>query len=131
LDGQLGNKDLSFVGHSLGGGLASANSLATGRQGFTFNAAGLSPGSRTLYGLNRKANIQAYVVDGEAVSVSQKLLGLRAEGKITILPAVYLPYIMFAPPQVRTATTVINGGLSIYNHTMGPVMKKMEEKGIE
>lgn len=38
------NKDipLYFCGHSLGGGLASSNALATGREAITFNAAGLN-----------------------------------------------------------------------------------------
>jgi acetyl esterase/lipase len=38
---RVGDSGLIFTGHSLGGGLASAASLQTGRQGFTFNAAGL------------------------------------------------------------------------------------------
>ncbi|RZQ51880.1 hypothetical protein C1E23_17160 [Pseudoalteromonas phenolica] len=38
---RVGDSGLVFTGHSLGGGLTSAASLQTGRQGFTFNAAGL------------------------------------------------------------------------------------------
>jgi RHS repeat-associated protein len=120
----LGDK-LSFAGHSLGGGLASANALATGLEATTFNAAGISNGSRSLYGLDKSANMQAYIVQGEIVSVSQGILGLRAEGNIHVLPATYIPFIPFAPPQIRVATAVINLGLSAYNHTMGSVMSKM------
>jgi RHS repeat-associated protein len=117
--------NLSFAGHSLGGGLASANALATGLDATTFNAAGISNGSRSLYGLDKTANIKAFVVHGEIVSVTQGVLGLRAEGHIHKLPATYIPFIPFAPPQVRVATAVINLGLSAYNHTMGSVMSKM------
>ena len=38
---RVGSSGLVFTGHSLGGGLASAASLKTGRLGYTFNAAGL------------------------------------------------------------------------------------------
>ncbi|MDX1451678.1 MAG: DUF6792 domain-containing protein [Oleiphilaceae bacterium] len=36
---------LTFTGHSLGGGLATASALATGREAFVFDAAGLSTGT--------------------------------------------------------------------------------------
>ena len=123
----LGDR-LSFAGHSLGGGLASANALATGLDATTFNAAGISNGSRSLYGLDKSPSIKAFVVHGEIVSVTQGVLGLKAEGTIHKLPARYVPFIPFTPPQVRAATAVINLGLSAYNHTMGSVMNKM---GIE
>lgn len=42
LSKQLGNTELTFVGHSLGGGLASMGALVTDRPAITFNAAGLS-----------------------------------------------------------------------------------------
>ncbi len=37
------SNELYFIGHSLGGGLASNNAIVTGRQAITFNAAGLNP----------------------------------------------------------------------------------------
>ena len=77
------------------------------------------------YGLEKSANIKAFVVHGEIVSVTQGVLGLRAEGHIHKLPARYIPFVPFAPPQVRAATAVINLGLSGYNHTMHSVMSKM------
>lgn len=84
--------DLTFVGHSLGGGLASANALATGRPGITFNAAGLSPATR--HGLAAPALaagplsqlIMAYVVDNEIVSRLQSVRHLLAEGDVLVLP---------------------------------------------
>jgi RHS repeat-associated protein len=121
LELQLGNK-LSFSGHSLGG----ANALKTGLSAITFNAAGLSKPSRLFYGLNQRANIDAYQVDGEIVGVTQAALGLRAEGRIHTLQS-SLPYApTYIPvPQLRTAAIIYNVGLSTYNHTMGAVMKAM------
>lgn len=76
----LANHELYFIGHSLGGGLASANALATGREAITFNAAGLSRGTRrrgklmdpALYQA-RGGHIDAYVVEGEVVSRAQSV----------------------------------------------------------
>ncbi|MDX1453065.1 MAG: hypothetical protein R3183_10955 [Oleiphilaceae bacterium] len=39
------DKQLSFTGHSLGGGLATASALATGKEAIVFDAAGLSQGT--------------------------------------------------------------------------------------
>ena len=41
--------ELTYTGHSLGGGQAAANAYATGRDAITFNAAGLSPASLVRY----------------------------------------------------------------------------------
>jgi RHS repeat-associated protein len=85
ISNELGSAELTFTGHSLGGGLASANSLATGRDGITFNAAGLTGATKSALGLNHSANIDAYRVSGEIVGVAQGLVGLRAEGTMHTL----------------------------------------------
>ena len=82
---------LTFVGHSLGGGLASANALATGLPAITFNAAALSDETRTNLNLNRQANITAYIVRGEIVDYLQSKINMHAEGKRIYLPSVYSP----------------------------------------
>ena len=82
-------KEITFVGHSLGGGLASANALATGLPAITFNAAALSSETKTNLNLNRQANITAYIVRGEIVDYLQSKIGMRAEGKHVYLPAIY------------------------------------------
>ena len=81
---------LSFVGHSLGGGMASLNSLKTGHSAITFNAAALSYNIKSWSGtLNKQALINAYVVKGEAVDHYQsEILGLKAEGTIHSLSPV-------------------------------------------
>jgi pimeloyl-ACP methyl ester carboxylesterase len=67
--------NLSFVGHSLGGGLASAAALATGNNAVTFNAAGLSQGEQRRIARSfpdqRNPSVTAYYVEGEALSVFQ------------------------------------------------------------
>ena len=73
---------VSFTGHSLGGGLASANALTTESKAVTFNAAGLSGATKKDLGLSGKtADITAYIVQGEIVDFSQQKIGLRAEGQ--------------------------------------------------
>ncbi len=106
----LKGKELTYVGHSLGGGLASANSLRTGDNAITFNAAGLSEKTKQNLRLNNnKGNITAYVVNGEIVNATQSLLGLKAEGNIiNIKPKVDFPN--FAP-----IPALVN---SIAKHTM-------------
>ena len=85
--------DLTFVGHSLGGGLASANALATGRPGITFNAAGLSEATRRGLGPAPAAALShlilAYVVDGEVVGRLQGVRHLLAEGDVLVLPTAH------------------------------------------
>jgi pimeloyl-ACP methyl ester carboxylesterase len=58
-----------FVGHSLGGGLASAAAYATGGDATTFNAAGLS----YEYQQGTPGTIRAHYIVGDIVSMSQDL----------------------------------------------------------
>ena len=73
-----------FTGHSLGGGLASANSLATGRTAYTYNAAGLSYETRLLYSRGYNSEINATVVKGEIIDKIQSQFGIKAEDSDTI-----------------------------------------------
>ncbi|HVM86891.1 MAG TPA: hypothetical protein VMT76_01800 [Puia sp.] len=80
---QLKGKEVTFTGHSLGGGEASLNALATGKAAITFNAAGLSVTTEIRYGVVFKstASIQAFVIPGEAVDYYQGKAGLSAIGQ--------------------------------------------------
>lgn len=75
------NMPLFFIGHSLGGGLASNNALITSkRHAITFNAAGLNP-LRIMATLlinnpkdffnrtGRKNRVHPFIIDGEAVQL--------------------------------------------------------------
>jgi len=86
--------NLSFTGHSLGGGLASYASLITGREATTFNAAGLGLYYQLQTGLTNLENsnnqdelIEAVFVQGEILSrVQDAIPGLaNAIGRRTEL----------------------------------------------
>ncbi len=64
------NKQLSFTGHSLGGGLATAAALATGNEAIVFDAAGVSDGTISNNNLNtaNAANITNVNVKGDWLS---------------------------------------------------------------
>lgn len=69
-------QNVDIAGHSLGGGLASATSIASGKPGWTFNAAGLNSGTVERYGgslLGSPDNIQAYRVNGELLTKLQEV----------------------------------------------------------
>lgn len=61
---------LSFAGHSLGGGLAEANAIATGDSALTFNAAGLS---FFTTGFSTSSNTDAYVVQNDPLNLLQQI----------------------------------------------------------
>jgi RHS repeat-associated protein len=66
-----------FVGHSLGGGLASAAAYATGGNAITFNAAGLS----SRYRVGDPGSIRAHYIRGDILTVGQGVTPLpRASG---------------------------------------------------
>jgi type VI secretion system secreted protein VgrG len=84
--------NLAITGHSLGGGLASTASLATGVPADTFNAAGVHRNTYLGYGLDPgRADdlIDAYRVEGEILTTAQDWLPLPgAAGNVIGLPAV-------------------------------------------
>ena len=51
LSNQLGETELTYVGHSLGGGLAELNSNITRREAITFNAAGVGVATKFINGM--------------------------------------------------------------------------------
>lgn len=92
IDNVIGNKAvLWFIGHSLGGGLASNNSLVTGRHAITFNAAGLNPlrvhatlilnnGEDLFHPIERTQRIHAFVLEGEILNSLLGWIGQSAYG---------------------------------------------------
>ncbi|WDE06296.1 DUF2974 domain-containing protein [Thalassomonas viridans] len=67
---------VNIVGHSLGGGLASAGVAVSGNKGYTFNAAGLHPATAKRYGglSNDETSklITTQAVEGEVLTGLQK-----------------------------------------------------------
>ena len=70
---KLKNQELTFVGHSLGGGLAAASAYATNGRAMTFNAAGVS-----LLTINKtsRARIDAYITINDELHYVQSTMRL-------------------------------------------------------
>lgn len=99
LDKAIGGEEhtLIFIGHSLGGGLASNNALVTQtRHAITFNAAGLNIlrihmtvllNNPSQYSLieNRKNRIHAYVLKNEILNTASSIMLQPAYGNRVIL----------------------------------------------
>ncbi|MEX3635647.1 hypothetical protein [Paraburkholderia sp. BR14320] len=79
---------IDIAGHSLGGGLCSAASLASGKDCWSFNAAGLHPKTVEHYGGQATpSNINAYHVNGDILTVAQTWTPLPgAAGTPYLLP---------------------------------------------
>lgn len=108
LHGLVGSRKLYFVGHSLGGGMASTNALATGRPAFTYNAAGLSNITKGKYDAGLDPYISATIVRGEFVDTYQRLfMKVKAEGVITYVDYENKAYVDFfnkVSPAYKTYT---------------------------
>jgi RHS repeat-associated protein len=71
----VGKDNITFVGHSLGGGLAQAAALATNGNAMTYNPAWLSNSTIENNGLNRSnGNIANYITKFDGLNISQKIL---------------------------------------------------------
>lgn len=88
----FGEGNVALTGHSLGGGLASAASLATGTPAVTFNASGLSNQTIESLGFNpnqaraslaEDGQVRRYAVNGDPLTLAQE--------DIPILPLVGSP----------------------------------------
>ena len=69
----IGNNELTLVGHSLGGGLASYSAIKTGNKAITFNAAGVSTLTIGCKNFLDKytANIDAYILLTDPLNIIQ------------------------------------------------------------
>jgi RHS repeat-associated protein len=82
--------NLTYVGHSLGGGLASLAALTTGNKALTYNSAALSYPTMLKYGVQSIShnNINAYIIWNEPLNYFQKHnpFGIpQAQGNINYL----------------------------------------------
>lgn len=98
LSKELGDRELTFVGHSLGGCNAAASSMATGRAAITFNPAAVSPLTKLYNNLGPASNVTNYRTSGVNVGLGnleiggcfvnnlQDNLGMNAPGTTYSLP---------------------------------------------
>ena len=72
----------TIVGHSLGGGLATAASMSTDIPAITFNPAAMTEHTKAQLGIQNSAgaNVTNYVVAGEPLSVLQNKAGMQLPG---------------------------------------------------
>ncbi len=145
---KLTNKALegsfSTVGHSLGGGLASAGTAVTGVKGYTYNAAGLhSKTAARKGGMSNEASaklIQTRAVKGEVLTGAQRhgnkaLSGLGAGGGalagglvgagLGYLASKALPELPQAVGEMKSLPSV-NGGSPVARHGMDQVIDGIE-----
>ena len=82
--------NVTFTGHSMGGGLAAAASLVTNRPAVTFNSAGVHPATLEEFGLDnatidrRLEAIENYYVPGEWLSTLQRPCFVKSAAGIHI-----------------------------------------------
>ena len=75
LSDAVGRTYAIYVGHSLGGGLAIAASMATGSNAVTFNPAWVSDATIDHLVLNHPGHIDNYIIRGEILDYAQKKYG--------------------------------------------------------
>jgi len=112
------DSELTFVGHSLGGGLAAANALKTGKNAITFNPAALTDATKDVLGLPDKGNGSIFnvVVKGEALDHVQSNLGLKPEsGKYELKASYFGARNLILLQRIR-------------NHSIDVVIKKLVEE---
>ena len=79
--------ELTYIGHSMAGGEAALNSIVTGKNAITFNAAGLSPATLLRYGAFTKSqsHIDAYIMRTDPLNILQD--ACRFKPTIGLYPA--------------------------------------------
>jgi len=126
---------VELVGHSLGGGLASAAALVSGRPATTFNAAGLHASTRrSLSGdgrpLHDGVEITAYHMKGEALTSLQRNMPIpEALGTSVSVPASGAPDVVEALARVPTLGLLPVGARAVrkvHRHTMAPMIGSLE-----
>jgi hypothetical protein len=93
---------IDIAGHSLGGGTGSAAAVASGKDAWTFNAAGLHQETVARYGgTPQPSNIHAFHVKGDFLTVLQLITPLPdAAGTAHSLPGSGSPLARHAIQQV-------------------------------
>ncbi len=104
----MGKNELTFVGHSLGGGLAAMGALTTNRSAITFNAAGLSNETKWIYGgrqtMNRsESKIDAYIMKTDPLNIVQNHFIIpHVNGNRHYLPQTRTPQSLFGGHSMDT-----------------------------
>ena len=124
----LKNQEITFTGHSLGGGEAAANALATNKVAITFNAAGVGIMTKYEHGLlgRSESKISAFRVSGEIVGPLQGFVGSKADGNLINITARYGIISQTNADEIDKSTNLIR---SVQLHFMTSVYKALEKSG--
>lgn len=126
----VGQGNVTMVGHSLGGGLATAAALVTQTHAVTFNAASVSSATLARFGANAtnaKSLIHAYHTAGEPLTAIQAMLS------VTLAPLLRVASLgMLHPIGTAQGTRItLDRTVPIYhpldNHGMDNVIRSMTE----
>lgn len=94
----IGNAELTLSGHSLGGSLANAAALATGKASLTFNPAWVSTATMVRYGLTFKpqSGLSNYVILGEVLNSVQRAANANPIPQMNLLQNVGKTHYLFS-----------------------------------
>ncbi len=94
----LVGKELTFTGHSLGGGLANVSALYTGKASLTFNPAWVSTATMVRYGLSFKpqTGLSNYVILGEILNSVQRAANTNPIPQMNLLQNVGKTHYLFS-----------------------------------
>ncbi|MBO5507852.1 MAG: hypothetical protein J6A00_08860, partial [Bacteroides sp.] len=91
LSDEMGNAELTFVGHSLGGGEAAASSMATNRKAITFNRASVSRMTQSAHDLGSPRNVKNIITKSLDSSGNFIMEPLSRIQNMNILGTVIMP----------------------------------------
>lgn len=111
LSNALANNELTFVGHSLGGGEAIASSMATGRAAITFNSAAVSKLTMIAENLSQTNNVVNYRTIGNLIGLGNLRIGGDPLNNIQEKIGLRLPGVTFGIPTGLTPTHGISNFL--------------------
>jgi len=124
---------LSFTGHSLGGGLANANALATGLPATIYNPAGLNDFTVSNLGLDlsNSGNVTANVVQGEPIDFINTLFQTPIRGNVIPIGSIAYPAIMYGISSAAAVTSAGTGSAlfgiaAISLHSMSNVISDID-----
>ena len=128
------NYTLSFTGHSLGGGMANANALATGLKATIYNPAGLSDGTindpKLNLNLSNSSNVTAFVVLGEPVSIANYAFETPVRGTTKYIGSATMPVVIYGASILLRGSVkngLLTGGIiASYLHPMDSVKLRLD-----
>ncbi len=125
---EAGGPKVTFAGHSLGGGLASAAATASALPANTFNAAGLNPATIARYGGNEddSGDIAAYHVPGDPLTETN-VKGVSVLGLKLSQPPLAAGSSQQVPRALQDAT-IPPGQTDTYFHSMPVVIRAIERR---